>query len=190
MIPMADEIRPASKTRLSAALVAAGLALGAGPALAQRAPAKPPPAGGPTLLQESGAWGAYSANAGKAKTCYALGKPRDRQPASLKRDPAYVFISHRPGEGVKNEVSIVMGFDVKPDSSPKAEIGGSSFDMVAKGANLWVKNPAEEGQFLDALRKSQRLVVKAVSKKGNATTDSYALSGIQPALERIGRECQ
>ena len=62
--------------------------------------------------------------------------------------------------------------------------------MVAKGANLWVKNPAEEGQFLDALRKSQRLVVKAVSKKGNATTDSYVLSGIQPALERIGKECQ
>ena len=196
MIPMADQAFLATRTVLRAGLVVAGLCLAATTALAQPKPAagKPPagkPApGGPTLLQESAGWGAYSANSGKQKTCYALGKPRDRQPSSLKRDPAYVFISHRPGEGVKNEVSVVMGFDVKPDSSPKAEVGGSSFDMVAKGANLWVKNPAEEGQFLDALRKSQRLVVKAVSKKGNATTDSYVLSGISSALERIGKECQ
>ena len=94
------------------------------------------------------------------------------------------------GERVKNEVSIVMGFDVKPDSSPKAEIGAAGFEMVAKGANLWVKNAAEEGQFIEALRKGQRLVVKAVSKKGNATTDSYTLAGLLPALERIGKDCQ
>jgi hypothetical protein len=29
-----------------------------------------------------------------------------------------------------------------------------------------------------------------MSKKGNATTDSYALGGLAPALERIGKECQ
>ncbi len=146
--------------------------------------------GGPSLLEAFGEWSAYSAASGKAKTCYALGKPRERLPASLKRDPGYVFISNRPGEGVKNEVSIVMGFDVKPDSSPKAEIGAASFEMVAKGANLWVKNAAEEGQFIEALRKGQRLVVKAISKKGNVTTDSYTLAGLLPALDKINKGCQ
>ena len=153
-------------------------------------PAQPAQPGGPALLGSFGEWGAYTAKSGKEKTCYALGKPKDRLPASLKRDPGYVFISNRPGEGVRNEVSIVMGFDVKPDSAPKAEIGTASFEMVAKGANLWVKNAAQEGQFVEALRKGQRLTVKATSKKGNPTTDNYALAGLVPAMDRIGRECQ
>ncbi len=160
------------------------------------APEKPAPAGkaaplagAPALLDSFGEWSAYTAKAGKEKTCYALGKPRERLPSSLARDPGYVFISNRPGEGVKNEVSIVMGFEVKPESAPKAEIGAASFEMVAKGANLWLKNAAQEGQFVEALKKGQKLVVKAMSKKGNATTDSYALPGVLPALDRIGKAC-
>jgi len=147
-------------------------------------------AGKPSLLGSFGDWGAYAAGAGKAKTCYSLAKPKERQPASLKRDPGYVFISNRPGESVANEVSFVMGFEVKADSAPKAEIGAANFDLVAKGSNLWVKNAAEEGQFVEAMRKGQRLVVKATSKKGNLSTDTYALAGVAQALERARKECE
>ncbi len=195
---MIRNVSSRSRASLALVLAAAAIALAAGPAAAQGR--KPAPAkaaatqaqapGAPALLGNFGEWNAYTANTGKAKTCYALGKPKDRQPAKLKRDPAYVFISNRPGEGVRNEVSIVMGFDVKPDSAPKAEIGAANFDMAPKGANLWVKNAAEESQFIDALRKGQRLVVKASSKKNNLTTDTYALAGLLPALEQIGKACQ
>ena len=192
-------VRPAGRPLLAlASACVVAVACGAAPAFAQRsrgaaaekpeAAAKPLP-GAPVLLESFGDWGAYTAQSGKAKTCYALGKPKDRQPSGLKRDPGYVFISNRPGESVKNEVSIVMGFEVKPDSNPKAEIGQTSFEMVAKGANLWLKNAAQESQFVEALRKGQRLVVKAVSKKGNPTTDSYTLPGVTPALDRIGKAC-
>ncbi len=146
--------------------------------------------GKPALIASAGDWGVYTAGGGKVKTCYALAKPKDRQPASLKRDAGYVFISDRPAESVKNEVSFVMGFDVKPDSAPKAEVGTTSFELVSKGANLWVKNPAEEGQFVDALRKGQRLVVKAQSKKGGSSTDTYVLAGVGPMLDRAHKDCQ
>ena len=144
----------------------------------------------PSLLQTFGEWGAYTANSGKARTCYALGQPKDRQPASLKRDAGYVFISHRPGENVRNEVSIIMGFDVKPDQDARAEIGNQSFAMVAKGQNLWVKNAAEEGQMLDAMKKGSRLVIKAASLRGNQSTDTYILSGLAQAVDRVAKECQ
>jgi hypothetical protein len=154
-------------------------------------PTKPAEGGGkPALVASSGEWGAYTAGAGKAKTCYALAKPKDRAPASLKRDPGYLFISNRPGESVKNEVSFVMGFEVKTGSAPKAEIGSTNFELVAKGSNLWVKNPAEEPQFIEALRKGQKLVVKAQSKKGNPSTDSYLLAGMGQMLDRASKDCQ
>jgi hypothetical protein len=142
----------------------------------------------PALVGTFGDWGAYLAQ-GRAKTCYALGQPKDRVPPALKRDPAYIFISTRPGENVHNEVSIAMGFDVAATPEAKAEVGASSFAMVAKGGNLWVKNAAEESKLLDAMRKAGKLVVRASSLKGNTTVDSYSLSGLSAALDRVKKDC-
>ncbi len=192
--PKKQQAKPAAartndKGKKPAARSLAKPAAGAGAAAAAATAAARPASAKPALVGTFGDWGVYSANAGKAKTCYALGQPKDRLPASLKRDPGYVFISSRPGEGVRNEISIVMGFDVKP-SDLKAEVGNQSFEMVAKGANLWVKNAAEEGQMLEAMKKGSRLVVKAASIRGNASTDSYSLSGLAQAVDRAAKECQ
>jgi hypothetical protein len=145
-------------------------------------------AGKPTPVGRFGEWDVFNAT-GKSKTCYTLARPKDRAPASLKRDDAYVFISNRPGENVRNEVSVIMGFTMKDNSEPKADVGGTVFDLVAKGANAWLKNPAEEGQFIDALKKGSKLVVRASSVKGNASTDSYSLAGFSDALARIHKDC-
>jgi hypothetical protein len=145
-------------------------------------------AGKPVQVGSFGEWGAFTAQ-GKGKTCYALAKPKERAPASLKRDDAYVFISNRPGENVRNEISIIMGFSMKDGAEPKADIGGVAFELVAKGGNAWVKNPAEEGRFIDAMKKGAKLVVRATSIKGNASTDTYLLSGLSDALARIQKDC-
>jgi hypothetical protein len=154
-----------------------------------KADAKKGQAGKPVQVASYGDWGAFLAQGAKDKTCYALATPKDRAPAALKRDPAYVFISSRPGENVRNEVSIIMGFAMKDGAEPRAEINGTSFDLVAKGTNAWVKNPAEESQFIDAMKKGSKLVVKAPSVKGNVTTDSYSLAGLAQALDRVRKEC-
>ena len=146
--------------------------------------------GKPALVQCYGDWGAYVAKGAKARTCYAIATPKERLPAALKRDPAYLFVSQRPGEGVRNEISFATGFDIKPDSGSRAEIGNVSFDLVSKGGNLWIKNAAEEAKALDVMRKGARVVVKAQSLRGNLTTDSYSLSGLAQALERVQKECQ
>lgn len=153
--------------------------------------ADPVAAAKPDLIGTFGDWGAYVA-AGKTKTCYVLAQPKERAPAALKRDPAYIFISTRPTENVHNEVSIVEGFDVKAEGSPEAsaEIGKTSFEMVAKGSDLWLKNGAQQAQMIAAMKKNGRLVVKAASLKGNLTTDSYSLAGLNQALDRALKNCK
>lgn len=143
----------------------------------------------PMLLGTYGDWGAYSAKAGKDRTCYALATPKEREPASLKRDPAYIFISNRPGENVHDEVSIIMGFPMKDGGDARAESGGSDFTLVAKGPDAWIKNPAEEKLFIDALKKSSKLTIKAPSLKGHVTTDTYSLAGLSQALDKVQKEC-
>ncbi len=144
-------------------------------------------AGKPVQVATFGDWGAYLAK-GKAKTCYALASPQERHP-DAKHDAAYVFIADRPGEKVHNEVSIIMGFPMK-EAGAQAKVGTASFDLVAKGANAWIKNPADEVKFVEALQHGGKLVVKAPPVKGPAITDTYSLAGLKPALERVSKDCK
>ena len=144
----------------------------------------------PQLVGTYGDWGAYEAQSAKSKICYALAQPKERTPPSLKREQGYIFISTRPGEHVRNEVSVIMGLPLKEGSGDaKAEVGTSDFDLVTKGQNAWMKDSAQEGQFVGAMKKHGRLVVKAPSSKGAVATDSYSLNGLGPALDRVAKDC-
>ena len=152
---------------------------------AKSAPAKPGPttpspataaAGGtePTLIGQFGTWGAYTASPNGKKICFALANPASSKtnPPGRPRDPAYAFISTRPAEKVVNEVSIMIGYQLKPGSESTLEVGGAHYAMYTQGDGLWIKNAAEEERMVDAMRKAADVVVKGVSAKGTETSDT------------------
>jgi invasion protein IalB len=182
----------------------------------------------PNLVASFGDWNVFVGQAGKGKICYVLAQPKTRAPDSVKRDAGYAFISDRPAEGVRNEVSFIMGFEVaggaaaakgateakvektdskpvkpKVDSKPKgktdaqgkaaaapvATVGDQTFDLLPKGADVWVKNAARESALIAEMKKGETLEVKAASTKGNTTTDTYSLTGFSQAMDRLDKEC-
>jgi len=159
-------------------------------------PVAPPAAvaGGaePTLIGQFGTWGAYSATPNGKKVCFALAKPSSSKtnPPNRPRDPAYAFVSTRPAEKVNNEVSVMIGYALKPGSESSVEVGGAAFSMYTQGDGLWIKNAAEEERMVEAMRKSADLVVKGVSAKGTETTDTFSLKGLAQALDRISQDCR
>ena len=181
-------------------------------------PGKTDQAAKPSLVATFGDWNVFVGEVGKGRICYTLAQPKSREPASLKRDPGYAFISDRPAEGVRNEVSFIMGFDIaggadsaesKPDakpggkpaakseprgrassaSAPVALVDEASFEMLPKGGNLWVKNAAKEGALITEMRKGAKLVIKAASLRGHQSIDTYSLTGFAQAMERLQKEC-
>jgi hypothetical protein len=188
-------------------------------------PSKPAPkpagakddASKPALVATFGDWNVFVGQVGKGRICYTLAQPKSREPASLTRDPGYAFISDRPAEGVRNEVSFIMGFDVsggdtaeagadakpgeKPASkssakskasaslAPVALVDQSPFEMLSKGGNLWVKNAAKESSLIAEMRKGVKLVIKAASLRGHQSIDTYSLTGFSPAMDRLQKEC-
>lgn len=158
--------------------------------------------GKPLLVGTYGDWGAYAAKTRHGKTCYALTQPKDREPSNLKRDPGYIFIADRPAENVHDEISIIMGYDVKSGDEakkaagkpavgePTATIGNQKFILIAKGGDLWLKNLARQGPMLAAMRRGTKLVVQATSQRGHLTTDDYSLIGLTQALDRVQKECR
>ena len=168
------------------------------PAAAKPA-AKPDPAataaaGGaePNLVGQFGTWGAYTAMPNGKKVCFALAKPSSSKtnPPNRPRDPAYAFVSTRPAEKVVNEVSIMIGYALKPGSESALEVGGASYAMYTQGDGLWIKNAAEEERMVDAMRKSADATVKGVSAKGTETTDTFSLKGLAQALDRLAQDCR
>jgi invasion protein IalB len=188
----------------------------------------------PNLVASFGDWNVFVGQAGKGKICYVLAQPKAREPEGIKRDAGYAFISDRPAEGVRNEVSFIMGFEVaggaaagpksdkteakversdskpvKPKPKAKAEaktdskadvkvkaapapvatVGDQSFDLLPKGANVWVKNAARESALIAEMKKGVTLEVMASSVKGNVTTDTYSLTGFSQAMDRLAKEC-
>ena len=146
----------------------------------------------PTLIGQFGTWGAYSATPNGKKVCFALAKPSSSKtnPPNRPRDPAYAFVSTRPAEKVTNEVSVMIGYALKPGSESSVEVGGASFAMYTQGDGLWIKNAAEEERMVEAIRKSADLVVKGVSAKGTETTDTFSLKGLSQALDKIAQDCR
>ena len=159
------------------------------PAAPAAAAARPSADGRPVELAKFNDWGAYASDTAKGKVCYVLAQPRERLPKTLTRDPGYLFVSTRPAEGVRNEVSVVLGFPAKDDSEGTATIGTATFALVAKGAAAWLKNAAEDAAFVEALRRGQSLTVKAISRRGNESTDRYVMAGFAQALDRVRKEC-
>ncbi|WP_201834366.1 hypothetical protein [Microvirga zambiensis] len=191
----APAAKPAAKpapttTRANAAKPAAAAAAGAaaGAAAAKPAQAATGP-GGASLLTSYGDWGVYTAQTGRSKICYALSQPKDRMPKNLNRDPAYLFVSFRPAENVKNEVALVLGFAAKENGPAEAAVGNASYALIAKAANAWLKNPAEEGQAISTMTRSGTMTVKMQSARGSSLTDRYSLNGFGKALEHARKEC-
>ena len=211
--PALGPIRRALPNTIAAALAFVG-AVASADAAPKKAD-KSDEAAKPALVATFGDWNVFVGRAGKGRICYTLAQPKTREPSSLKRDPGYAFISDRPAEGVRNEVSFIMGFEVsagaeaeakgdaKPAgkasrsdarskraiASPVAKVDEASFDLLPKGGNLWVKNAAREGALIAEMRKGSTLEIKAYSIKGSVSTDSYSLSGFSQALDRLQKEC-
>jgi Invasion associated locus B (IalB) protein len=159
---------------------------------AAAAPAAAAGAAQPALLGQYGDWGAYAASPGGSRVCFALAKPKTTkiEPAGRKRDPSYIFVSTRPADNVKNEVSVIIGYPFKTSSDATAEVGAVKFAMYTQNDGAWIKNVAEEARMVDAMRKGADLTVKGTSGRGTASTDQYSLKGLAQALEKIEQECK
>ncbi len=132
--------------------------------------------GKPNLVASFGDWNVFVGQAGKGRICYTLAQPKAREPDSLKRDPGYAFISDRPAEGVRNEVSFIMGFDIsggtesdsKTDAKPAAKPGAKpAKPSKAEGKSKSIPAPvATVGeQSFDLLPKGSDLWVKNAARE-------------------------
>ena len=122
------------------------------------------------------------------KICFAQSIPVVRAPKKLKRDPSRLFISFRPSEKIKNEISVTNGYKFKLNKVVSAKSGKKTFDLSSKGRFAWVLDAEEEIKLISTMKKASRLMIIGNSEN-NQTTDHYSMMGFTKAYNTAKKSC-
>ena len=123
------------------------------------------------------------------KICFAQSIPVVRAPKKLKREPSRLFISFRPAENIKNEVSVTNGYEFKLKAPVAAKSGKKSYDLFSKGRFAWVVDNKDEIKLISTMKKASRLMIIGNSEKGEQTTDHYSMMGFTKAYNTAKKSC-
>ena len=67
-------------------------------------------------------WESFTLMTDKGKVCFAQTKPVKRAPAAIKRNDSRIFVTFRPSENIKDEISVTSGHTYK-NSTVSAKSG-------------------------------------------------------------------
>ena len=135
-------------------------------------------------------WAAYTYKAADTKVCYVSSSPKGSEPKNVKRDPAFFLVTHMPGRKVKGEISTIIGYPFKKETSAELTIDEANFTLFTNADGAWADTAATEKQIVAAMKAGTSLKLKGTSWRGTQTIDSYSLNGISAALAAIDKACK
>ena len=133
-------------------------------------------------------WESFVADTDKGKICFAQTVPTKRAPAAVKRDKSKLFVTFRPSEEIKDEVSLTSGHDYKT-SSVTASSGKRKYSFFSQKEFAWLLDDQEEKKFIQLMKKATDIIVKARTTKGAETTDHYSMMGFTKAYNTAKKTC-
>ena len=123
------------------------------------------------------------------KVCFAQSSPVLQAPKSNKRD-ARLFVTFRPSEKIKDEISASPGYEFNNKNSVIATSGKNKikFDIVQKGF-AWIADNKIEKKMVKVMKKGSRIMITGYNQKGSQTIDHYSLLGFTKAYNTAKKAC-
>ncbi|RPG93896.1 MAG: hypothetical protein CBE23_003275 [Candidatus Pelagibacter sp. TMED263] len=133
-------------------------------------------------------WESFIAETDKGKICFAQTTPTKRAPSSIQRGESKLFVTFRPSENIKDEVSITSGHDYKT-STVTAASGKKRYSFFSQKNFAWLLDDQEEKTFIKLMKRATNLIIKARTTKGAETTDHYSMMGFTKAYNTAKKTC-
>ena len=133
-------------------------------------------------------WESFVAETDKGKICFAQTVPTKRAPAAIKREKSKLFVTFRPTEDIKDEVSITSGHDYK-SSTVTASSGKKKYSFFSQKSFAWLLDDQEERGFIKLMKKATNVIIKARTTQGAETTDHYSMMGFTKAYNTAKKTC-
>jgi hypothetical protein len=133
-------------------------------------------------------WESFAVETDKGKICFAQTKPTKRAPSSIKRNESKLFVTFRPAETIKDEISLTSGHDYK-SSTVTVSSGKRNYSFFSQKNFAWLLDDQEEQKFIKLMKKATDIIVKARTAKGAETTDHYSMMGFTKAYNTAKKTC-
>ena len=134
-------------------------------------------------------WETFTVTENDNKICFAQSIPILRAPKKFERNPSRLFVSFRPTEDIKDEVSATSGYTFQKEKIVKAKSGKKTFDFFAQENFAWILDTEEEQKFIQAMKKASRVMIIGRTEKGKQTIDHYSLMGFTRAYDTAKKNC-
>ena len=166
------------RARFAAGILAFGI-LGSVPAAAQSV----------RLIGDFRDWSAYATSEGAGALCFALSKPTDVTPSPDGYTGAWLYLTNRPAEGIRNEFNLVSGYTFAPDQLATVTVNGQSFELFTENDAAWLLDPAQGDNLAGAIRAGSTLIIDGTSQTGVKVQQVFSLSGATAASRAIEGGC-
>ncbi|UWQ13831.1 invasion associated locus B family protein [Aliiroseovarius sp. M344] len=129
------------------------------------------------------------------KECWSVSSPKETvntkngRSVAVKRGNILLFVSYRPGQKVKDEVSFTGGYPFAPGSTVSLQVGDSTFQLFTDGEWAWSASPGDDAKIIAAMKRGASAVASAQSSRGTKTQDTFSLLGFTAAVEEAGKRC-
>ena len=134
-------------------------------------------------------WETYVIKDATGKVCFAQSKPVLQSPKTNSRE-ARLFITFRPGEKIKDEISITAGYDFNTKNSITARSGKNKYNFdIAQESFAWIADEKQEKKMIRIMKKGSRIMITGYNQKGSQTIDHYSLLGFTKAYKATKANC-
>ena len=134
-------------------------------------------------------WEAFTVTENNSKICFTQSIPILRAPKKFERNPSRLFITFRPSEDMKDEVSATSGYTFQKEKIVKAKTGKKTYDFSSREEFAWILDTEEEQRFIKAMKKASRVMIIGRTEKGKQTIDHYSLMGFTKAYNTAKKNC-
>ncbi|MDX5357690.1 MAG: invasion associated locus B family protein [Rhodobacterales bacterium] len=130
------------------------------------------------------------------KECWGVSAPKESvntrggKPAQVRRGDTMLFVTFRPGQGAKGEISFTPGYGYAKGAQVTVEIGSDKFTLFTDGEWAWPANANDDAALLAAMKKGSEAIVTGESARGTNTKDTFSLMGFSAAMQEAENRCK
>ena len=134
-------------------------------------------------------WEVMVVSEASGKVCFAQSTPVLQAPKKNKRD-ARLFVTFRPNEKIKDEISASPGYEFNKNNSVIATSGKNKikFDIIQQGF-AWIADNKIEKKMVKVMKKGSRIMITGYNQQGSQTIDHYSLLGFTKAYNAAKKAC-
>jgi len=120
--------------------------------------------------------------------CFVTSEAKSSAPDTTQREAPRAYISAWPKDGIRSEVSFRMGFKIQKSAQGTASVGAGGFKLFGSNDRAFVSDSTQELKLIEAMRKGSSMTVMMASDH-ETVTDTYSLSGLGIALQKLQETC-